>query len=214
MKLTFESFYPTFIAFIVFLSTTTAHNGPKSPPFRIRVSNDYPWGLDTPPPGPIFNHYGELDPSTAEVIINATAGWKGFESYLDPEPKGSLHKLDNNDWGYLLPLFGADDSTNDGDGLERFIGHFAFQYGPGLPLILNLLFENFTTIERGCGSNCRAATLNYDEGGETRGYGTWYVVPRENGGQPDGVWILRWTNVEHNEVPEGGWKVLVWKDRS
>ncbi|KAF8461603.1 hypothetical protein BDZ91DRAFT_736602 [Kalaharituber pfeilii] len=184
-----------FVAFFLFLSTTTA----DIYPFRLRAWNAYRF----PPPGPIFNHYVELDTSTGDVIVNATKGWPGFDSYLDPAPEGFLHKLDNNDWGYLFPLYSVNDS-GDGDPPERFVGHFAFRYGPGVPEITNVLYTNFTTIGRGCGAHCGGATLDYDEGEGTRGYGTWYVFPRDDG--QDGVWFLRWTNVEQGVV------VLVWKN--
>ncbi|KAF8461605.1 hypothetical protein BDZ91DRAFT_797878 [Kalaharituber pfeilii] len=194
-----------FVAFLLFLSTAIAQGGTIFP-FRLRAWNDYRF----PPPGPIFNHYVELDLTTGDVIVNATQGWQGFNSYLDPMPEGFLRKQDDNAWGYLFPLYPVSHSCGSHPP-KRFIGHFALRYGPGIPKIANVLYTNFTATGRGCGAHCGGPALDYDEGEGTRGYGTWYVFPRDDG--KDGVWLLRWTNVEQGVVvPPRGVEVILWRN--
>jgi len=184
------------------LSTVVSAQTNTKYPFRLRAWRDSRFNNPLP-----LSIYVELDPTTGDAIINQTAGYTGFDSYLDPTPEeGTLHKNGTGEVGYLFPLHDMD--TN--------LPHYQLRYSRGIPKIAGVLWSNFTTAGRGCGAMCGGATLDYDIGGD-RGYGEWYIVPKTNGKKCDRhVWYLRWIGVKFvNEtvvIPDGGYSVYLWKN--
>ncbi|KAF8461601.1 hypothetical protein BDZ91DRAFT_736600 [Kalaharituber pfeilii] len=186
------------VALLLFLSTTAAQDDDIRP-FRLRAQN----ARESSPGSPIFNHYVQVNDS-GYAVIDTTANYAGFDSYLDPEPEGELRKRDNSYWGFLWPV---NTGSEDPD-------HYILQFDSEDPGSVNgtgTLYTNFTSTDRPCGPDCTMPTLNYDEGEDSKGYGLWYVLPI--GGDHPGVWDLRWTRlVEGQPVPSGGVEVLVWKN--
>lgn len=198
MKFTLTSFA---VAIGVLATAVTAQDDTKYP-FRLRAWRDTRFVTTIP-----VNHYVELDPTTGDAIINKTAGYPGFESYLDPTPEeGTLHKKDNQYSGYLFPLYDVDSD----------LPHYQLRYSVGIPKIAGVLYTNFTTVGRGCGGMCGGSTLDYDIGGD-RGYGEWYILPVKKDGKKGDkqVWYVRWIGVKYwNQTvvyPEGALPAFLWK---
>ncbi|KAF8417925.1 hypothetical protein EV426DRAFT_645581 [Tirmania nivea] len=184
---------------------STAVSAQTKYPFRLRAWRDTRFGNPLP-----LSIYVELDPTTGDAIINKTAEYPGFESYLDPTPEeGTLHKNGTGEIGYLFPLHSM--STD--------LPHYQLRYSRGIPKIAGVLWQNFTTVGRGCGAMCGGATLDYDIGGN-RGYGEWYIFPKKKDADGEkckrNVWYLRWIGVKYQNqtvvIPDGGYSVYLWKN--
>jgi len=177
---------------------------PKSSPFGLRAWHDS--RHDPTPAGVIIDNFVEIDPDTGNAIINRTASYPGFPSYIDPTPaKGTLNRLKPPANGYLFPLH---DPT-----IPAGPPHYQLKYTSGIPRIAGVLYQEFISVGRDCGAMCGGVSLDYYLGGN-RGFGEWYVYPiTSNCGRK--VWTLRWIALKSvNDIPvypEGAVRVYLWK---
>ncbi|KAF8419479.1 hypothetical protein EV426DRAFT_644900 [Tirmania nivea] len=175
-------------------------------PFTLRAWRD---GRHPNSPLPL-SIYVELDPTTGDAIINRTAGYNGFDSYLDSTSQiESLHESGTEKMGYLFPIHDMD--TN--------LPHYQLRYSKEVPKTAGVLWSNFRSVGRVCGGNCGGLTLNYEIGGDRR-YGVWYIFPKKKGAGGKKidmhVWYLRWIGAKFwNEtvvIPDDGYYVYLWKE--
>jgi len=154
---------------------------------------------------PLIDHYVEIDTSGA-AIINKTASYPGFKSYISPTPElGTLH-TSTGESGYLLPVSYPDMPPNP--------CHYQLMYNKDIPTIPGVLYKTFRTFGRSCGGNCGGATLDYYYRG-IEVNGEWYIIPVEwPSGSNRMIWALRWIaaqDIPIQDYPDKAIPVYLWK---
>jgi len=190
------SFTPLAIVLGVFSLAVSAADTTTYPTFSLRAWRHYRntvWPLSL---------YVEVDLSSGNAIINKTANYPGFQSYIKPtshppsgRPEGGLYSKNLNGAktyrGYLFPLGALTAPTTSAM-------HYQLRFSKTIPKKHGVLTTNFTHVGRDCGGHCGGLTLDYDFDDVETTYGNWYVIRQKTKpkkgkkAKESPVWNVRW----------------------
>jgi len=161
-------------------------------------------------PGFAWSHHAEIDQATNEVVVNKTAGYAGFNSYItdptvevgSPWRHGPMFADDSKDKAFLVPYTGSDTQSPP-------VAHTYYQlkFDKKIPKKVDgILSGNFTVLGRDCGGQCGGLALGYSTP-TTPTYGGQYFIVRQSPGS--NVWKLQW---REDNVPAAAdsTAVFVW----